>query len=128
MRDEDRNTKFYHTSTVVWKNKGRIRMLKIEGEWVFDPIQIKTCIIDFFSSLFGESIHVPNEIILAPPGLKKVENREALRLTRRATPEEVRKVVGGMKKFGSPGLDGVPTTFYQKYWDVVCTPLTDMVN
>lgn len=32
--DGDRNAKFYHRSTTVWKNSGRVRMLKIDGEWV----------------------------------------------------------------------------------------------
>lgn len=42
--------------------------------------------------------------------------------------EEVRKAVFGMKKFGSPGPDGIQVIFYQKYWKVVGPSLTILVN
>lgn len=49
-------------------------------------------------------------------------------LTRTARIEEVKKAVFGMKKFGSPGSDGIQAIFYQKYWDVVGPSLTNLVN
>lgn len=90
-------------------------MLKIDGDWVYDPVRLKDLISNFFFSLFDRTSQDSQEHILAPIVLSRVDSGEALRLTRKATPEEVRKAVSGMKRFGSPGPDGVPAAFYQKF-------------
>lgn len=47
---------------------------------------------------------------------------------RTATLEEVRRAVFGMKRFGSPGPDGIQAAFYQDYWDTVGRAITKLVN
>lgn len=42
--------------------------------------------------------------------------------------EEVKKVVFGIKKYGSPRLDGIQTVFYQKYWEIVGPSIMSTVN
>ncbi|XP_031096869.1 uncharacterized protein LOC116001112 [Ipomoea triloba] len=42
--------------------------------------------------------------------------------------EEVKKAVFGMKKYGSPGPDGIQAIFYQHFWGEIGPALTTMVN
>lgn len=58
IRDGDRNTSFYHKSTMIRRNRGRIRALKINNEWVSNPNSLSTHITDYFSVLFGRDHHV----------------------------------------------------------------------
>ncbi|GLT24835.1 hypothetical protein SLA2020_000040 [Shorea laevis] len=37
----DRNTRFYHASTIVRRSRNRISALKVDGEWVTEPAHLK---------------------------------------------------------------------------------------
>lgn len=57
-----------------------------------------------------------------------IDSIGAATLMRQAHRDEVKKAVFGMKRFGSPGPDGIQVAFYQHFWDVVGSPLTRLVN
>lgn len=42
--------------------------------------------------------------------------------------EEIREVVNAMDPIKASGPDGVPATFYQKYWDIMGVDLTKIVQ
>lgn len=117
--DGDRNTSFYHRSTVVQRGKSRVRMLKMDEVWVHDPAQLKDHIISLFTCLFDGNMQTSSTTHEDLVGLRMNDNRHGFRLTRKTMLDEVRKAVRGMKRFGSPGPDMIPTAFYQRYWDVV---------
>ena len=48
-------------------------------------------------------------------------------LTKDFTMEEVRTALEQMHPTKAPGLDGMSTIFYQKYWDIVGSDVTNMV-
>jgi len=55
IRDGDRNTWYYHTSTVVRRKVNRIEMLQEgEGNWVSDSQQISRMVRTFFVGLYYE--------------------------------------------------------------------------
>nr|GMC96826.1 LINE-type retrotransposon LIb DNA [Ipomoea batatas] len=52
VQDGDRNTAFYHKSTLIRRNRARIRMLKINGEWNSDFNDISDHMSNFFIDIF----------------------------------------------------------------------------
>lgn len=56
----DRNTSFFHVSTVVRRHKNRTRCIKdAMGEWIFDKEEIKILIRNSFLKLFQQSYRIP---------------------------------------------------------------------
>ncbi|XP_073019412.1 uncharacterized protein [Primulina eburnea] len=50
----DRNTKFYHASTMVRRSKNKIEALMEEnGDWITEEDRLKIKVQDFYTSLFG---------------------------------------------------------------------------
>ncbi|XP_019163505.1 PREDICTED: uncharacterized protein LOC109159849 [Ipomoea nil] len=128
IRDGDRNTRFYHNSAMIRRNRNRIRFLKPQGEWTDDPNILSTHIIGYFSSLFCR-VDLEGNTELVPVGQPhKISAVRANNLLRRASVEEVKKAAFGMKKFGSPGPDGIQAAFYQHFWEDVGPTLTHLVN
>ncbi|XP_031127486.1 uncharacterized protein LOC116029577 [Ipomoea triloba] len=128
IKDGDRNTRYYHTSTMIRRNKSRVRLLKLQGEWTDDPLRVSTHIIDYFSALFCRSGRDETVSLSQINNSHKISQAQAVRLSRRVPEEEVKKAIFGMKKLGSPGPDGIPAVFYQHFWDDVGPALTKLVN
>lgn len=95
IRDRDRNTSFYHRSTIVRLNRGRVRLLKINGGWISNSLLLIEHITNYFKGLFGRSMtrtdnHSQNV------GGSGITNRQAASLIKQVICYEVRKVVFGM--------------------------------
>lgn len=54
LRDGDRNTTFFHLSTIVRRWKNKIIALKGDGEWINDNEGVKNQIVRYFSTLFTD--------------------------------------------------------------------------
>ncbi|XP_074284243.1 uncharacterized protein LOC141608798 [Silene latifolia] len=55
IKDGDRNTSFFHVSTLVRRWRNRIVSLKNEqGLWVDDPNEVKKMIVDYFKNLYTD--------------------------------------------------------------------------
>jgi len=55
IRDGDRNTKYFHTSTIIRRRMNRIEALTdSEKQWCVDPGRIKRLVVDHFQQLFAE--------------------------------------------------------------------------
>ncbi|XP_074292351.1 uncharacterized protein LOC141619220 [Silene latifolia] len=61
IKDGDRNTSYFHVSTLVCRWRNRIISLKSpNGEWQDDPIQIKKIVLDYFKNLYTDDGYDPN--------------------------------------------------------------------
>ncbi|XP_019150780.1 PREDICTED: uncharacterized protein LOC109147628 [Ipomoea nil] len=128
IKDGDRNTKFYHRAALIRRNKNRVRFLKIHGEWTDNPVSLTHHISDFFSSLLSRS-GVVGHPTFTPIGARNTISRLDFQvLNRTATLDEVKRAVFDMRKFGSPGPDGIHAAFYQFFWNDIGQTLTLMVN
>ncbi|XP_031101801.1 uncharacterized protein LOC116005700 [Ipomoea triloba] len=128
IKDGDRNTRFYQNAAVIRRNKNRIRFLKINGSWTDNHSSLSSHITDFFTSLFCR-VDTNDAAVLTPVAEEHtISSTQAGGLCRQVSLEEVRKAVFGMKKYGSPGPDGIPAIFYQHFWSEVGPSLTRMVN
>ncbi|GLT50394.1 hypothetical protein SLA2020_238810 [Shorea laevis] len=123
----DRNTSFYHTSTMVKRNRNKIGALKIGDEWHVDPVVLKSHVKDFFEELFTAKETVPllEDLSTYQPILSDEAHSSLLQP---ATLEEVRTALFSMKGLKSPGPDGIPALFYQRHWDTVAETFLDFIN
>ncbi|GLT30193.1 hypothetical protein SLA2020_050080 [Shorea laevis] len=123
----DRNTKFYHASTVIRRGKNRISALKIDGTWEKEPSILKHHIQDFFVGLFTKQVTQPCNLdysVFQP----RLSDEDGNSLLLPASLEEVRIALFSMKALKSPGPDGIQPIFYQKHWDVVSGTLLTFIN
>lgn len=128
IRDGDRNTRFYHNSALIKRNRNRIRFLKINGIWTDDSDILTDHITNFFSTLFCRSMQGDNMDYHPVPLAQKITTRQADSICRTTHLEEVKKAVFGIKKYGSPGPDEVLAVFYHHFWNDVGPAMTEMVN
>ncbi|KAF7831333.1 ribonuclease H [Senna tora] len=55
IHDGDKNTRLYHTKTIIRRRRNKVKALKDdEGDWVEDPDKIKEMAISFFTKLFHD--------------------------------------------------------------------------
>ncbi|GLT25063.1 hypothetical protein SLA2020_002170 [Shorea laevis] len=110
----DRNSSFYHMSTMVRKNRNKIGTLKIREEWNMNLDDLKLHVKSFFEELFMQKETAPLlENLSAFQPLLPDDDHVAF--LQPATIEEVRRALFSMKGLKSPRPDGIPTLFYQRH-------------
>lgn len=126
----DRNTSYFHSTTIVKRRKSRITALKIgNDDWCSDQDQLKQMIHGYFRNLY-QDVGIVNEAddIMQFPRGSVLNEDQLLSLIQPITDEEVRKVIFSMDTFKSPGSDGFPAKFYQANWDIVGASVCDTVR
>ena len=128
LKEGDRNSKFFHLSTIVCRRRNQIIEIQLEdGSW----IHLRDNIVDYFAHHFAEvfqssSPQVPPDLEgLISPCISANENFE---LTRILNAEEIKKVVWDMNPLKAPGPDGFPGLFFRRYWDIVGYQVIDVVQ
>lgn len=116
----DRNTKLFHTSTVVRRRRNRIESLKDADErWVSEKVELERLALDYYQGLYSlEGLSVERPVLprLGFPGLTSGEQRA---LSRPYSEEEVVVALRSMGKYKAPGPDGYQPVFYQDCWEIV---------
>lgn len=106
LRDGDRNTTFFHLSTIVRRWKNNILAIKDnDGNWLHDKQRVKEHIVQYFAHLFmdegeGNILVVSQDIFpeLPPWGWDS--------LSRAFSKVEIDMVVNDMSDLKAPGPDG----------------------
>ncbi|XP_031127489.1 uncharacterized protein LOC116029578 [Ipomoea triloba] len=80
---------------------------------------------EVFNNLTDQVGH--NHLHPIPVGFQ-IPAAQASSLLHRASLMEVKKAVFGMKKYGSPGPDGIPAAFYQQFWEEIGPAMSETVN
>ncbi|KAG7558925.1 Ribonuclease H-like superfamily [Arabidopsis thaliana x Arabidopsis arenosa] len=116
----DRNTSFFHTSTVIRRRRNKIEMLKDgEGRWVSDKEELEKLAVEYYLKLYSLEEISPERALLPREGFYEMTREEKLYLAKPFTEFEVVAAVKSMGKFKAPGPDGYQPVFYQKCWDTV---------
>ena len=117
----DRNTKFFHTSTLIRCKRNRISSLQDnQGNWVHDEQEVAELVRSGFVSLFSsESVYVPWKPWVIPRWSKGLNLEEASVLAVVPTSREVKEGLWSLKPLKAPGLDELHAGFFQAYWSVV---------
>ncbi|XP_061368484.1 uncharacterized protein LOC133311446 [Gastrolobium bilobum] len=119
IKGGDRNTRFYHTRTLIRRKRNRILKLQNNGSgWVTGEENLIELARNFFYNLFKEDMPIAewNQTGFSWPVLSK-EDRDLLFLD--ISFEEVRKAFFQMPPLKAPGPDGFPALFYHKNWDLI---------
>ncbi|KAK7260044.1 hypothetical protein RIF29_25766 [Crotalaria pallida] len=123
----DRNTKYFHDTTLVRRRKNKIMSLLDDNDtWVTDRNQLECMARNYFQSLYAD--HTPYvEFCLHgafPPLLQDQVNF----LSKDVCNEEIKKAIFAMGGLKAPGKDGFQAIFYQSHWDIVGPALCNLVK
>ncbi|PKI36129.1 hypothetical protein CRG98_043481 [Punica granatum] len=119
LKDGDRNTKFFHLSTVIRRRANQIVAIKDDnGEWSQDHEVIGEYFLRKFQDLFNTSNPaIPKDmedligsIISAP------ENE---RLIQAPDDKEILTALNSIPNLKAPSPDGIPSLFYKHYGEIV---------
>lgn len=116
----DRNTKFFHMSTIIRRKRNRVEMLKKDKtQWVSDAKELEKLAVDYFRKLYSlEDVDIDIQMLLERRfvGLTRQEKMD---LDKTFSAEEVEKAVRAMGSFKAPGPDEFQPVFYQRCWETV---------
>ncbi|KAL0459962.1 UNVERIFIED_CONTAM: putative mitochondrial protein [Sesamum latifolium] len=121
LKEGDRNTCFFHAKANQRHHTNAIRKLrKPDGSWTDSVEGVKQCILDYFQEVFTSSRPLSDDIQSGTEHLPTVVDPVmAEDLLRPYTDFEVTKALFSMSPLKSPGPDGMPPLFFQKFWHVV---------
>ncbi|GAU42748.1 hypothetical protein TSUD_77850 [Trifolium subterraneum] len=126
ITDGDRNTKYYHSKTIVRRRRNKIISLRNEDmTWVEEPEILRDLVRNFYINLFKEDKEVCDPIIswtTYPTNMEAHHN--ALSATIQFA--ECKKALFDMGPLKAPGEDGYPALFFQKCWETVADSLFRM--
>ncbi|RHN77611.1 putative RNA-directed DNA polymerase [Medicago truncatula] len=127
IADGDRNTKYYHSQTIVRRRKNKILTLRDnEGGWVDDPDHLKNIVRDYYVNLFKEENPIRDPIISWNTYPTLEEHHDSL--SAHVQINECKRALFDMNPHKAPGEDGYPAIFFQKCWDTVADSIYQFVN
>uniref|UniRef100_A0ACD5VK05 Uncharacterized protein n=1 Tax=Avena sativa TaxID=4498 RepID=A0ACD5VK05_AVESA len=126
LKGGDRNTKFFHSFASERKRMNRVKRLRRDDGVVVEEEAMKEVATNYFTSLFTSSTCTRmNEL------LEHVEPRvtDAMNemLCAQFTSKEVVEALDSIGDLKAPGLDGMHSLFYKKFWDIVGEKVTEEV-
>ncbi|KAK9989376.1 hypothetical protein SO802_029615 [Lithocarpus litseifolius] len=123
----DKNTKYFHQRASQRRRKNTIEGLHdSNGVWCTNTGEIATIAEAYYKELFTASADLNMEGVLA--SMERVVTEEMARnLTQSYTEEEIRVALFQMHPSKSPGPDGMPPFFFQKFWHIVGHDVTAAV-
>jgi hypothetical protein len=110
----DRNTAFFHLSTLVRRKRNRIFSLKDDmGNWIHLEAEIAHLVRQGFISLFCTSKgSAPRRHWDIPSWNASITDEESTILANPVSAEEVKTALWSMKPFKAPGSDGLHAGFF----------------
>ncbi|XP_057428997.1 uncharacterized protein LOC130722320 [Lotus japonicus] len=124
----DRNTKFFHQSTIARQQRNKVEaLLNEEGEWTYDSVNLKRLIVNYFKSLFSTDQGLPYSLCSSSsfPKLSGLESTEMMKLV---THGEVKKAFFSIGNLKSPGPDGFHAVFFKQNWDLIGDSLISLIR
>lgn len=114
----NKNTRFFHTQTVIRRRRNMIFWLNIDGIWCTDEEVLKKEALLFFKNLFVSSDHCdPQSLQLSY--VPQIDPDLYSNLLAPVSMEEVKNALFSMGPYKAPGVDGFQPIFYRTYWHIV---------
>lgn len=111
LKSEDRNTKFFHTSTLVRRRNRVESLMDMDGRWVEDKVMLKNMAFGYNSSLFSAD---PNSTGAFIAGLfPELGHRQRETWEKPWSMTELKKELSEMGSWKAPGPDGYQPRFYK---------------
>lgn len=115
----DRNTRYFHTQTVIRRKRNKVYALNLPGGvWCEDEDVLKLEARRFFQALFcqPQAPQVQPLVSSSVAGLPVVASQV---LCGHVSKEEVWTTLFGMGSLKAPGPDGFQALFFKEYWHIV---------
>ncbi|KAK9911968.1 hypothetical protein M0R45_035845 [Rubus argutus] len=124
----DRNTKFFHLTTLVRRRRNKIEgLFDAAGQWQTKAHTLKTIAVNFFQDLFSEP--TPDDSRFMIPWLfPSLETDDHHRLCCPIDMLEVKTAMFSIGGFKAPGYDGFPAGFYQNFWPLYAAEVFSIVH
>ncbi|KAL0298977.1 UNVERIFIED_CONTAM: putative mitochondrial protein [Sesamum radiatum] len=121
LREGDLNTSFYHNHANIRRRTNSIhRIQNAEGRWLNEEAEIQEHIEAYFGEIFRSQNPSENDLDKGTEAISVRISEDMLpELYKPYTAEEVSLALSHMAPLKSPGPDGMPPFFFQKYWHVV---------
>ena len=125
----DRNTSFFHVSTLARRKRNLITAIKNEvGDWLTEEREVASHIREGFMKLYTTSQEAATwKIEHNLSWQAKLSNEEKVNLSHMVTDEEIKAALWSLKAFIAPGPDGLHVGFFQRFWLVVGGSVRDEV-
>ena len=119
--DGDRNTTFFHTSTLVCKRRNMITCMKDRiGNWHNGDFAIANFIRHGLFDLFSSSqSNVPIEDWIPPFWQCRLGNEDRGKLQAPVIDSEIFYALKTLKPYKTPGPNGLHAGFFQRFWLIV---------
>lgn len=115
----DKNTKFFHATTLIRKQCNKIKGLRREnGVWIWEEKELESLAISYFKKLFTSEIPT-DRVFSTPCNFPQWGLMDSTLLSAPFTDEEVRTAIMGTSPYKVLGTDRFQAVFFQKLWSVV---------
>lgn len=109
----ERNTRFFHLTTIIRRRRANITLLKNDqNEWIDDPNRLRELVHNYFLSLFPDLYFSD----LPHASLSPDDNRQLVKPVSNA---EIWDTFKHIPAYKAPGPDGIQSIFYHKCWNIV---------
>lgn len=125
LQKGDENTKFFHTTTLVRRNRVDTLMNE-KGVWVADGLELKNIALEFYKNLFMVDHSAGGEFITV--GFPSVKACFLEEMGKEVTMEETHQALRDMASYKASGPDGFQAIFFKKTWDVTSTTVHSFVR
>ncbi|CAM8880508.1 unnamed protein product [Rhodiola kirilowii] len=122
LSEGDNNTKFFHLKANARRRINTISTLvDKDGRSISNQEDIENVAVSYFRELFASAIRLSDSEISTSlhciPSIVSEEHNMVL--TNPYTESEIKMALFQLYPFKAPGLDGFPTGFFQKFWNVI---------
>ncbi|CAL1374667.1 unnamed protein product [Linum trigynum] len=115
LNEGDRNTNFFHSSTIHRKQRNKIvRLIDENGGVISQPEDINSHVKEYYKTLFTKSEGRDLSALQDFPHL--VSQEMNLDICKEPTVEEIKEAVFDLGPTKSPGPDGFAGSFFQNFW------------
>ncbi|GJR01764.1 hypothetical protein Tco_0524748 [Tanacetum coccineum] len=113
----DENTKFFHGILNSKRSQLAIRGTLVDGEWIVDPLVVKSVFLKYFSTQFSSP--VSPRICFADQFTNRLSLEQQVDLERNVSNEEIKSAVWDCGTNKSLGPDGFTFEFFCRYWKLL---------
>lgn len=121
VKDGDKNTSFFHSTTCIWPHTNFIsQVVYVHGNHCRDQSSIECVFLTFYKDLWSSSINTTATSFDALPGnLPCIPDSLVASLVREVTINEVYRTILELPAGKSPGLDGFISEFYRNFRPII---------
>nr|XP_025664883.1 uncharacterized protein LOC112763420 [Arachis hypogaea] len=123
----DRNTKFFHGSTMVKRRKNKMASLQNDtGDWITDKATLEYMATSFFSNLYKDN---ENHILFILENMfPDMSSSDFNSIGRNVSDEEIKDAMFSIGSWKAPDRDGLQAIFYQSQWNKIGSDVCNLTK